>query len=104
MCFGHDFCAWYGARSERSIEVHQFHEEAAMDPSKPIARRTPASGAAIRRRTMTQARSLTAVWAVATLAAGCGVGADPGAQSSVGVTTQASVTTPQTLLDGNSIP
>ncbi len=75
-----------------------------MDPSKGNTRRKPASGAAIQRRVATRARSLTAVWAVAAIAVGCGVGADPGAQSSLGVTTQASVTTPQALLDGNSIP
>src|SRR5581483_637570 len=85
-------------------KVHQFHEEAAMDPSKPNASGTPASGAAIQRRVATLARSLTALWAVATLAAGCGVGADPSAPAAVGTTTQASVATPQTLLDGNSIP
>ena len=76
-----------------------------MDRSKPTSRRPPASDAAIRRRMTSRARTLTAACAVATLAAGCGVGgADPSAQSSLGTTTQASVTTPQTLLDGNSIP
>src|SRR5689334_1661156 len=91
-------------RGERSIEVHKSHEEAVMDPSKPTVRRTPASRVAIHRRMTTRAKSLAAAGVVATLAAGCGVSADPNTQSSLGVTTQASVTTPQTLLDGNSIP
>ncbi len=53
---------------------------------------------------MRRAIPLTAICAAAALTTACGVEGSDASQEPVGVTTQASVQTPQTLLDGNTIP